>query len=409
MLSEGSKLKIGIIREGKIPPDARVPLSPEQCVEVQARFPVTILVEPSPVRCFSDAEYEAAGIEPSSELSNCDVLIGVKEVPVAQLIPNKTYLFFSHTIKKQPYNRGLLQAILAKNIRMIDYETLTDDKGTRLIAFGYYAGVVGAHNGIWAYGQRTGLFSLPRMFESHDYAEVKAAYAKVNWPPVRVVLTGGGRVATGAIHNLKDMGFEQVSPADFLQKDFQGPVFTQLHAADYVRHHSHPETFDKAHYYRHGEEYVSVFAPYYRRADVFINAIYYDAKAPRFFSVEEMRRPDFRLSVIADLSCDMMPDSSVPATIKPCKIHAPLYGFDPYTETAIAPGSPGCVDMMTIDNLPSELPRDASVFFGKQLISNILPEFFVENSEVLNRAVIAENGKLTPGFAYLEDYVNGME
>lgn len=405
MLAEGIKLTIGIIREGKIPPDARVPLSPEQCAYVQSHFPITIVVEPSPIRCFSDEEYRAQGIAVHSDLSACSVLLGVKEVPVAQLIPGKTYLFFSHTIKKQVYNRPLLQAILEKRIRMIDYETLTNATGVRLIAFGYYAGVVGAHNGIWAYGKRTGLFALPRMYESHDYAVIKAAYQQTHWPPMRVVLTGGGRVAAGAIRNLKDMGFEQVSPADFLEKDFPGPVFTQLHAADYAQHPQHPGVFDKAHFYRHGEEYVSIFAPFYRKADVFINAIYYDRKAPRFFNVEDMRRPDFRIQVIADLSCDMMPYSSVPSTIQPCKIHAPLYGFDPYDESATAPHKPGYVDVMAIDNLPSELPRDASVFFGKQLIDNILPEFFKPNSEVLQRGTIAENGALTADFSYLEDYV----
>ncbi len=405
MLAEGIKLTIGIIREGKIPPDARVPFSPEQCAHIQKNFPVTIAVEPSPVRCFSDEEYQAQGIAVQSDLSDCSVLLGVKEVPVAQLIPGKTYLFFSHTIKKQPYNRPLLQAILEKHIRLIDYETLTDAAGVRLVAFGYYAGVVGAHNGIWAYGKRTGLFSLPRMFESHDYAIVKAAYQKMRWPPLRIVLTGGGRVAAGAIRNLTDMGFEQVSPADFLQKDFQSPVFTQLHAADYAQHPQHPDVFDKAHFYKHGAEYVSKFAPFYRRADVFVNAIYYDRKAPRFFSVEDMRRPDFHLSVIADLSCDMMPHSSVPSTIRPCKISDPLYGFDPYGETATAPHTPGYADIMAIDNLPSELPRDASVFFGKQLIDNILPEFLKPDSAVLQRGTVAENGALTPGFLYLEDYV----
>ena len=401
-------LKLGIIREGKVPPDARVPLSPAQCAALQHDWPVEIVVEPSPIRCFKDEEYAAQGIALQQDLMDCDVLLGVKEVPIPQLIPHKTYLFFSHTIKKQPYNRGLLQAILAQKIRMVDYETLTDDSGARLIAFGYYAGVVGAHNGIWAYGQRTGLFTLPRMYASHDYAEILEAYKKVSWPPIRVVLTGGGRVATGAIQNLKDMGFAQVSPADFLAQQFDEPVFTQLHARDYARHNAHPDAFDKAHFYQHGEEYHSVFAPYYRCADVFVNAIYYDKKAPRFFELADMRRPDFRLQVIADLSCDLMPDSSVPSTIRASKINAPLYGFDPYTGEEANPHTPGYVDMMAIDNLPSELPRDASVFFGEQLLKHIVPELLRPDSPVIQRATIAEGGALTPLFDYLGDYAEGM-
>ena len=204
-------IKIGIIREGKVPPDARAPLSPEQCVEIQQKWNVSIVVEPSPIRCFKDEEYTRLGIGLQDDLSDCDILLGVKEVPVQKLIPDKTYLFFSHTIKKQAYNRHLLQAILEKNIRLIDYETLTDERGDRLIAFGFYAGIVGAHNGIWAYGRRTGLFDLPRMCETHDYAAVKEAYKHIKWPPMRIVLTGGGRVASGAVRNLHDMGIQPVS------------------------------------------------------------------------------------------------------------------------------------------------------------------------------------------------------
>lgn len=399
-------LKLGIIREGKVPPDARAPLTPEQCAEVKQKFPVEIVVEPSPVRCFKDEEYAAAGILLQTDLSDCDVLLGVKEVPVDQLMPGKTYLFFSHTIKKQAYNRKLLQAVLAKNIRLIDYEALTDELGDRLIAFGFYAGIVGAHNGVWTYGQRSGLFSLPRMCACHDYAEVKEAYRHTQFPPLRIVLTGGGRVASGAIRNLHDMGIHQVSPRDFLHKDFPQPVFTQLFAQDYVQHRDGPRIFNKAHFYAHGDEYISTFAPYYRRADILMNGIYYDKKAPAFFTLEEMARPDFRIRVIADITCDIVPDSSIPSTIRPSKIADPVYGFDPGCQQECAAFQAHAVDVMAIDNLPSELPRDSSLFFGKQLIDNVLSELTKgRQSPVILRAMIAEDGHLLEKFAYLEDYV----
>lgn len=398
--------KIGIIREGKVPSDARTPLTPEQCKQIVEQFPVELVVEPSEVRAYTDEEYLAQGITLSTDLSDCAILLGVKEVPVSKLIPGKTYLFFSHTVKKQAQNRRLLQTILEKKIRLIDYEKLTDDRGDRLIAFGFYAGLVGAHNALWTYAKRTGTFQLPRMQECHDYAEVKAGYATTEFPPVRIVLTGGGRVAAGAIRNLHDMDIHQVSPHDFLTKDFDRPIFTQLFAHDYVQHRDGPRIFDKAHFYAHGEEYVSVFGPYAQRAHIFINGIYYDRKAPKFFSVAEMAQTDFRLQVIADVSCDIGEESSIPITIRPSTIADPVYGINRQTGLECAPFLPEAVDVMAIDNLPSELPRDASAFFGQQLIDNILSELLHErDSEIIARAVIAEGGQLTERFAYLRDYV----
>lgn len=401
-------LHIGIIREGKVPSDARAPLTPVQCAQLMASLPVHIVVQPSPVRCFKDDEYRQAGVELTEDLSGCSILLGVKEVPVQQLIPEKTYLFFSHTIKKQHYNRTLLQAILAKNICLIDYEAITDDTHDRLVAFGFYAGVVGAHNAMWTYGKRTGAFSLPRLCDLHDYAEAKQAYKSLKLPPVRIALTGGGRVASGAIRNLHDMGIHGVSPRDFLRHDYDHPVFTQLHAQDYVEHRDGQRIFNKQHFYAHGEEYHSIFAPFTRRADIFINAIYYDPKAPRFFEREAMARPDFNIQVVADLSCDIMPDAAVPCTLRPSTIADPVYGFDPHTGETTAPYTQGCVDVMAIDNLPSELPRDASDFFGRQLIDHVLPEILhAGDSAMLRRATICTAGQLNKPFEYLHDYVQG--
>jgi hypothetical protein len=403
------KVKIGILREGKVPPDARVPLTPEQCAEAQVELPVRVVAQPSPIRCFNDAEFERHGIALQSDLSDCDILLGVKEVPIEALIPGKTYLFFSHTIKKQPYNRPLLQAVLEKKIRLIDYEVLTDERGGRLIAFGFYAGIVGAHNGLWTWARRTGQFALPRLCESHDYAEVLEVYEKLQLPALRIVLTGGGRVATGAVKNLRDMGIEEVSPQDFLAKTFGQAVFTRLQAADYVAHRA-GKAFDKGHFYAHGDEYQSTFHRYWPSTDIFINGIFYDPKAPRFFSTEDMCRPDFRIQVIADITCDLMPHSSVPSTLRASKIADPVYGFDPRNNAECPPFQPGSVDVMAIDNLPSELPRDASAFFGRQLLEKILPEVLKGRaSETICRGMIAENGALTPAFAYLQDYVDGAD
>lgn len=400
-------IKIGILREGKVPPDARTPLTPEQCAEAQVELPVRIVVEPSPVRCFKDEEFTKHGIHLQEDLSDCDILLGVKEVPIHQLIPGKTYLFFSHTIKKQAYNRPLLQAILEKNIRLIDYEVLTNEAGERLIAFGFYAGIVGAHNGLWTWGKRTGQFSLPRLCESHDYAGVLEVYEKIKMPPLRIVLTGGGRVSSGAAKNLRDMGIEQVTPQEFLENQYDKAVFTQIRAEDYVAHRE-GKAFDKNHFYAHGEEYVSTFQQFWPLTDIFINGIFYDKKAPMFFTLEDMQRSDFRIKVISDITCDLMPASSVPSTIRATKIADPVYGFDPVRGIEIPPYQPAGVDMMTIDNLPSELPRDASAFFGRQLLERILPELLKgRESAAICRGMITDHGSLTREFSYLEDYVKG--
>jgi alanine dehydrogenase len=400
-------MKIGIIKESKIPPDARTPLVPEQCKSIPERFPVEVVVERSHIRCYADREYELAGVPMTGDVSDCDLLLGVKEVPIDYLYPGKTYFFFSHTIKKQPYNRRLLQTILEMNIRLIDYETLTDERGVRLVAFGKFAGMVGAHNALWTYGKRTGAFGLKRMKDCHDYAEAKALYINTQFPPVKIVVTGSGRVGIGACEVLLDMGIKQVTPAEFLATKFPYPVFTQLNPTQYAaRKDGRP--FTPQDYYKEPAQFTSAFLPYTQAADIFINGIFYDKAAPAFFTVEDMISPAFNIQVIADVTCDIAPDSSVPSTLRASTIEKPVYGFDPHTGTEADPFHQGVVDVMAIDNLPSEMPRDASRAFGQMFIDKVLPELFIPGSPVIERATIAENGQLTPRYQYLTDYVEGL-
>ena len=400
-------MKIGIIREGKTPPDSRVPLTPKQCAYISEIYPVDFVIEPSPNRSYKDEEYAREGLKISTDLSQCDVLMGVKEVPIQQLIPNKTYFFFSHTIKKQPYNRKLLLAFLEKNIQMIDYEALKDVRGQRLIAFGHYAGMVGAHNALWTYGQRTKVFSLQRACESHDYAAMVEEYNNTTFPAIKICLTGNGRVANGAIDVLKDMNIREVSPDDFLKKDYNEAVFTQLLVRHYVKSKD-KMPFVKNEFYNHPERFDSAFEPYTKVTDIFINGIYWDARSPQFFSKEDMKKSDFKIEVIADVTCDIAPESSVPSTLEPSTIADPVYGYNPQTEQIEAPYQSHVIDVMAIDNLPNELPRDASEFFGKQFIENILSELLhYEDSIITENARITKNGDLTPTFEYLRDYVEG--
>ncbi len=401
-------IKIGVIREGKIPPDARVALTPEQCAAINQRGDVEIIVEHSDVRCFRDEEYTKLGVQVVEDVSDCDLLLGVKEVPIDELRPNKTYSFFSHTHKKQAYNRPLLQAVIDKKVTLVDYEVLTDDSGKRLIAFGYFAGMVGAHNGIVTYGKRTGRYDLKRLKDCFDYAEAKELYKSLTLPSMRIVLTGTGRVGHGAAHVLRDMGIREVSPEDYLIKDYQEPIFTTLSCNHYARKKD-GTPFDKEEFYEHPERYENAFQPYSKKTDLMINGIYWDDKAPVFFTVEEMAQDDFAIQVIADVTCDIAPVSSIPSTLRASTIADPFFGFDPKTGKETAPFLEGVIDMMTIDNLPSELPRDASTAFGEQFIKSILPEWIKgkENSAVIERATIATEGHLGPHFQYLEDFLKG--
>jgi alanine dehydrogenase len=401
-------LKIGILREEKVPADNRVPLSPEQCKAIQKQYPqVSLVVQPSPLRCIPDSAYLEQGITLQEDLSDCDLLMGVKEVPVTRLIGGKKYLFFSHTIKKQPHNRKLLQAILDKNIHLIDYEVLTDAQGLRVIAFGRWAGVVGAHNGIMAWGKRTGAFDLKQMHKYRTFQQAKEAYAQlpIAQSPMRIVLTGTGRVSNGAAETLDAMGIVKISPREFLQEPFPPyAVYTQLGCKDYVRHRVNGQHFQVQDFYQNPQHFESSFAPYTYRANVMINGIFWDSRAPRFFSLEDLKAEQFSIRTIADISCDI--DGSVPCTLFASTIANPVFGYNPYTGKAEAPYTEEVIDLMSIDNLPSELPIDASVSFGEQFINSVLPELLGErNTGMIKRASIAKDGHLGADFEYLSDYV----
>jgi alanine dehydrogenase len=367
-------------------------------------FPVRIKVQPSKTRCFSDAEYEKEGIFLSSDVSDCDLLIGIKEVPVEELMAGKKYLFFSHTIKKQPSNKKLLQAIIQKNIDLIDFELITDVNNQRLIAFGEFAGMVGAHNALLTWGRRTKQFSLPRMYQLKDYQEAVASYKHIQWPPVKIVLTGTGRVGQGAASVLMDMGIKKTDAGTFLSQSLEEPVFVQLRSEDYLVNKNGNE-FNREHFHRFPSEYLSNFTPFIEKADIFINGIYWNFEAPVFFTREDMMKDSFMIKVIADLTCDIAPVSSVPSTLRASTIDDPIYSYLPETNEESYPTDEKGVDVMSIDNLPNELPRDASVAFGEKFIVGVLPDLLIGNTPKIEKATIARKGALMPSFSYLEDYI----
>src|SRR5882762_7781948 len=396
-----ASINIGLIREGRTPPDKRAPFSPLQVEEIQQRFPhVKVICQESPVRCFLDNEYKALGIDVLPDVSLCDILIRLKEVPFSPLMPNKTYVSFSHTLKRQPHNRKLLQAILSLNIRLIDYEALKDNQGNRLVAFGRYAGIVGAYNALWTYGKRYGTHSLRRAYECFDINDLKLELRKVRLPFIKIILTGAGRVAKGAMETLDTAGIRKVSTQDFLARQFEEPVYAQLSSADYHVRKAGGH-FNREEFHLHPELYQSTFAAFTAVTDVLLAGAYWNPSAPVLFTRHDMLSPDFRIKIIADITCDI--NGSVPTTRRASSIPDPLYDYDPVSDSERPPLSdPRWITVMAIDNLPCELPRSASEEFGRDLIDRILQPLLTQDPEgIITRATIAERGKLTHNFLYL--------
>ena len=402
-------MKIGIIKEGKTPPDKRVPLSPTQCQEIKQKYPqIDLVVQKSNIRKFKDEDYANAGIDLVDEVTDCDVLLGVKEVPIEDLIANKKYFFFSHTFKKQPYYRELLQAIIEKNIQLIDWETITNSNGQRLIAFGRFAGIVGCFNGLLGYGLKTKRYKLKSAHLCEDRKEMEGELSMLDLPKnFRLIITGGGRVAGGAIEVLEKTNIKRVSPEDFLSTNFGEPVYTQLDVEDYVKRDD-GAFFDIPAFFKNPSGHSSNFMRYAAAADVYVACHYWDNRSPFIFSRDDVKNPDWNISLVADVSCDI--DGPVATTLRPSTIANPFYGYDVQREEEVDFYKEDCIGVMAVDNLPCELPKDASVSFGEMFIEHVLEPLLGNDPEdIIYRASETKDGKLTPHFAYLQDYLEGKD
>lgn len=398
-------IKFALIKERKTPPDRRVVFSPDKLKEAVKKFPeAEFKIEASDVRIFSDSEYREAGFEVTDDVSNCDVFLGVKEVPVSALIPEKKYFFFSHTIKKQPYNRELLRAILQKKIELYDHETIINKNGARLIGFGRYAGLVGTYNGFRALGLREGSFYLPKVENLPDLKAILDQLEGITIPPKKILLTGTGKVAGGACEILDHLKIRKVDVKTFLEQEFDEPVYCNIDVLDYNKRKDGKEGNNQE-FYNHPEDYVSDFMKFARVTDFFIAGHFYGNGAPVFFTREDAASSDFRINLIADISCDI--NIPIASTIRPSTIADPFYGYDPKTGEEVDFDKEGAITVMAVDNLPCELPKDASEGFGDMFLQNVLPAFFNgDKDDILKRAKITENGKLTERFKYLQSYVD---
>jgi len=395
-------MKIGIVREGKIPIDKRVALIPEHAAYLKKIFKCEIVVQPSAIRAISDEEYVRYGIDLQEDLSDCDVLFGVKEVPINDLIPNKTYFFFSHTYKQQPYNAKLLRACVERNIRLIDYELLRKN-GTRVVAFGRFAGIVGAYNGLRGWGEKYGQFVLKPAHECHDMQDMFDQLKGIDWPAdLRILLTGKGRVANGAVETLKASGIPQISPYEV--SSYEGCFWSQLDVEEYYKTND-GRPFDRKELFADPNGFESNFMQYAPFAKLYIAGHYYDSRAPYIFTREDAKHEDFAITYVADISCDI--DGPVASTLRPSTIAEPFYGYLAFEEKEVDHDHPEAIGVMAVDNLPCELPRDASLSFGSDLIEHVIPALFDGDKEhILFRATECSDGALTADFNYLQAYID---
>lgn len=398
-------LKIGLIREGKLPTDNRVALTPAQCKWLHKNFiDIKISVQQCSSRCYGDKEYLQAGIEVKEDMQDCDILMGIKEVPVEMLLSNKTYLFFSHTKKLQPYNQQLIKEIAAKNITLIDYECLEHEDGARIIGFGFFAGIVGAHNGMMAYGNRTGQFKLQRVGTVNSFQKLIHTYFGLKVPLLKIAVTGSGRVAHGVLEIMNLLGIREVEADDYLGREFTYPVYVHLKGADlYTNNITGKYNRDDFHF--NPENYTCNFINYSKVTDILLNGIYWNKNIPRLFELADMEKEDFKIITIADITDDV--HGSVPCNLGDSTIDIPIYGVDKNTFEQTEPYLANSVDVMAVGNLPNELPRDASRYFGEQLIKFVLDDIRLGGSETINKATIIKAGNLNEPFQYMQEYVYG--
>jgi len=393
---------IGLIKEGKVPSDNRVALTPKQCRYLLDQFPSwDIIVESSPNRCYKDREYQKEGIKVVEDISTADILFGIKEVPKDQLIANKKYLFFSHTKKAQTYNKALFHVMMDKNITLIDYECLEHEDGQRLIGFGFFAGIVGAHNGIMAYGNRTKEFKLGRVKEVKDYMELVHTYFGLKLPNIKIAITGSGRVAHGILEIMNLMDVQQVEPDEYTSRAYAYPVYVHLKGGDLYRHKT-TNTYDRNDFHAHPENYHCLFTNYLKHTHILMNGIYWEPGIAPLFTMDDLKEDDYALTTIADITDDA--HGSVPCNLGDSSSEDPVYGVNVTTVEKTAPYMHNGIDIMAVGNLPNELPRDASRYFGEQLIKYVIPDLLKGGNKIIDGATMLDKGKLTQKFSYLEDY-----
>jgi len=407
-------ITLAILKEARID-ENRTPFSPTQISNLLNKLPnLKIIVQPSNRRCFKNEDYLKAGAQITDDLCSADIIFGVKEVDVSSLIKNKTYLFFSHTSKVRQYigqviadkaiiyKKELLKEVIKKNITLIDYENVRDvsGEGYRYLGFGRFAGIIGTYNTLNLYLKLYNKQPLPRAFEINNYEEIKKLINKQSFNKLKILLTGSGRASKGAIEMLKHANIKQVSVNDYLNKKYDEAVFSNISAKKHVERKDGKVSSDQD-YILNPHEYNSKVKNYLFDTDIFIACHYWDSKLPKLFSPKQIN--EFKsLKIIGDVTCDV--NGSLPTTIRSTSIAKPYYSINTISMNEIELGNNG-IAIMAVDNLPSELPREASEEFGNSVISEILPYLIDVDDGRIDRATTASNGKFFPKFSYLNQFI----
>lgn len=403
-------MKIGLIKETKIPEDNRVALSPAQVAKLNQEFPDSeIVVQSSDIRAFSDDEYRQAGVRVVGDLSDCDVLFGIKEAQIDSLIPDKHYFFFAHIAKMQAYNRPLLQAMLAKNLTFSDYEYLVDEKGERVCAFGWWAGVVGVYYTLRGYMLKMGRNSLPKPDRKFTLAQMRTILAIAQLPKVKILITGNGRVAQGATYVMRECRAQELTFEQFISDEpVDGISFYRAPVNELVKRKD-GQSFDRNDFRNNPEQYESDFLKFAKHTDIFIPCHFWDPKAPVYLEQEDFVKYHLPIKMIGDITCDIC--GSIKSTVRPATHAEPYYDFNPVTCKEELPfSSQNNVTVMAVDTCPNALAIDASEYFGDMLTEYVFKPLLRGEgsiSDVISKATIVKDGHLTERFSYLEDFSKG--
>jgi len=431
-------LTIGIRREDKNQWERRVPLSPKQVAELIEKHNFAFKVQPSPIRAYGDEEYLEIGAQISEDLSDCDFNIGVKEMPKSIFVEGGKYLFFSHTIKAQPYNMAMLQDLIDKKCTLVDYERIVDDNNRRLIFFGQYAGLAGMIDSLWALGQRLEAEGTKTQFldikQANGYKTLAAAKDAISAAgekikseglpseicPVVFGFAGYGNVSQGAQDILSRLPVTEITPDELLRltadnnKSVYKVVFKEK---DMVAPKDEDAEFELQDYYQHPEKYKPSFEKFLPELTVLMNCIYWEERYPRMASKESFKKlyaeNTAKLKVIGDISCDV--EGSLQCTLRCTDSGKPVYIFDTETGAEKDAWTGKGPLVLAVDNLPAELAFDSSRVFGAILV-DMLPELAAadysqsfENLSLaahLKRAIIVYRGELTEEYRYLEKHLH---
>lgn len=398
-------MKIGLIKETKTPVDNRVALSPKQVAEIKDKFPLhDIVVQSSDIRAYSDAEYREYGIQVVSDVSDCDLLFGIKEAAISTLLPNKHYVFFGHIAKQQVYNKPLFQSMINKKITFSDYEYMVDESNQRVCAFGWWAGVVGVYYTLRGYGLKTMAFSLPKPDIKFSLESLIENIKSVELPAIKILVTGNGRVSKGAQYVLEKIGAERLSEDDYISNDNVKKLsYTVAKAEQLVRHIDNKE-FNKEEFKTSPKLYRSDFMRWAEKTDVLISAHYWDNAAPIYLDNDNLKDKKLKIKMIGDVTCDIM--GCLKSTLRASTHNNPYYDYNPITEKEEpAFSSDSNITVMAVDTCPNALPRDTSEYFGSMLIEHVLTPILEGNvSSALEKSTILREGKLTEHFLYLSEF-----